>query len=144
MLSGYGTEQDRAWEIELAARPAAAFVEGPPAARALHARLSRDGTVVLRSHAGRWIGTDIDAELQLQPDGRLQIADFGEAVRSFRGRWEVDVDGRLSATLEDPLPGWPVLILGADGGNLQARPVEGSGSYGKGGAFWPFRGPVTK
>jgi hypothetical protein len=130
---------DRSWEDRLASRPSSAFVEGEAAVAALRARLGKDGTVIFRSWSGRWIGTDIDADLQLLPDGRLKLVRFGVGVDSHRGRWRLEPDGVLRSQLDDPLPGWPELVPGVDGDFLQLRPKDPRGAYATADGFWPFR-----
>lgn len=116
---------------EIARRPSSAFVEGPPAVAALQERLAREGSVILRSWKGRWIGTDVDTDFQLLRDGRVKIVDYDEDVDTHHARCRLTPEGLLR------IEGWPDLALGADGKDLQLRPLGPASSKGEG--YWPFR-----
>jgi hypothetical protein len=123
----------------VSSRPTSTFKEGPDAAAVLSRRLSRDGTVILRSHRGRWIGTDVDTDLQLSPEGKAKLIAYGIGVKTWSGRYHVSPEGALTFQAEDLPQGWPVLILGADRDDLQARPQGPPGPFTRGTEHWPLR-----
>jgi hypothetical protein len=103
------------------AAEAPAFDIEVPALAELEARISRDGFVLFRSYNGRWIGTDMDVDLQFLPDRRFKCVRYEVAVSTFRGAWRTGPSGEIHLDGDGERPHWPALELLWDSRSLVLR-----------------------
>jgi hypothetical protein len=120
----------------------------PPAVD-FEAALDRAGHVTFRSWNGKAFRKDSDTELVFFADRTVRMLEYGIAGVLYRGTFEVDPDGRVSARFAHFPADWPEMLLDRDARSLLLRPTRGDGFVmgGRGGAFigkdqgsyWPFR-----
>ena len=79
--------------------------------------LIRDTPIVFLSWDGKWMGTDIDTELTLNPDGTATVSYYGYAHNKIAATWKIDGDQLLISapfTQLIEMPGakdWPPLTV---------------------------------
>lgn len=116
----------------------------------LDALIAKQGSVTFRSYGGKWIGLDGDTDLTFLPNGALHMFEYGYAVSGYRGTYQIDSAGRVTAQLPTFGHTWPAMSLRRDATSLLLVPEQSGTEFvmgNRGGAtfvggqptYWPFR-----
>ena len=117
---------------------------------------TKNQSLFLRSYNGQWFGTDGDYEIELQPNGKAILFEFGQVYVKYPSTYSLLKDNQdgglnLKLSIDGYSSDWPVMSAYQDGDELLLIPANGfsgnvtgfshedaipdnSDSY-----FWPFR-----
>jgi hypothetical protein len=99
------------------------------------------------SHGGDRQGGDADAMIDFTQGGQVEMTEFGAAVVSYKGTYEIGDAGEITLHLEGYSLQWPVMHLHATAREAWLTRTDGKtgfslagGDYKTSGTpFWPFK-----
>jgi len=111
--------------------------------------INTKGSVTFRSWSGKSLYPHNDTELTFFPNNAVHMFEYGYALGSYHGKYEVQPTGQISIRFVGYHHAWPDMVLGRDSISLLLQPADSNVDFVMGNrgsrtvppvrGYWPFR-----